>query len=390
MFVGEPEQIAAVQILLRQNLRPELQPLGAVDCRPQGASLRCVNPRLSSADDFVPPASPPKPIDSWVALDGLTGAHPAMARGLEWCLTGGPDPAVWRPLVGAVVGDVVILTTSDIPSTGSESSRHAALRAAARRQLPAHRTPNAVLRQLWRGERNDPTVAAALRRARSASLLEETGSSWPALYHAAVAANEHTFRQLLEAGADPLQTPVSGPLPLGLMDVVLDGLRQLPTPQQAARVRIARLALQAHPALGRRLLLSGISPRYATIIAGHPGAARVLAKCQTLRRPDAETLCHGEAAARHPEVIPALLEGGIDPTPQFLQEVAHAISTGVCDDDAAAWSSAASCLVDHPDMTSTLLARIDLTPIADVRAVFKAALAFKHLTERTTPSVQPL
>ena len=348
VFVGEPEQIAAVQILLRQNLRPELQPLGAVDYRPQAASLRCVNPRLSAADDFVPPASLPKPIDRWVGLEALSCAHLAMARGFEWCLMGGPDPAIWRPLVASVVGDVAILTTTDIPSTGSESSREAALRAAARRQLPAHRTPNAVLRQLWRGERNDPTVAAALIRARSASLMPETGSSWPALYHAAVAANEHTFRQLLEAGADPLETPVSGPVPLGLMDVILDGLRQLPPHHQAARVRIARLALQAQPALGRRLLLSGISPRYATIIAGHPGAAQVLAKCQTLRRPDAETLSHGEAAARHPDVIPALLEGGIDPIPQFLQEVAHAISTGVCDDDAAAWASAAVRLSGSP------------------------------------------
>lgn len=93
--------------------------------------------------------------------------------------------------------------------------------AMARKMMPLHITPNALLQAIWKD--NDKLVREFLKKSSLDSIDQNINSRWSALMHAAYAASERVAKTLLEAGANPLHNIKLGQgRRFGLADICFD------------------------------------------------------------------------------------------------------------------------------------------------------------------------
>lgn len=126
----------------------------------------------------------------------------------------------------------------------------------ARKSMPLHRKPNALLRAIW--EDNEPVVRQALSRSSPAQLDSGVQSRWSALMHAAFAGSEKVARVLLAAGADPLERITLGQgHSFGLSDICLDVTAEHTAELVRARQSIFLAAVQKNSAVAQQALGTG-------------------------------------------------------------------------------------------------------------------------------------
>lgn len=126
----------------------------------------------------------------------------------------------------------------------------------AKKLMPLHRKPNALLRAIW--EDNAPVVRQALSRSSPAKIDIDVQSRWSALMHAAFAGSEKVARILLDAGADPLQRVKLGQIhSFGFNDICLDVNTEQTPALVRARQSIFLSAIQKCSGVAEQLLGTG-------------------------------------------------------------------------------------------------------------------------------------
>lgn len=296
---GEPEAVEEFRILNAQFSGPWNAKLGSHSLEEDGPSRHRMGHRPRGDLSF----GALQPAGDWGTSDDLgghcfefkpldagrwkVGPTETMGRLLVWGFdTAWKPPEKWLRQVGERFPDLRLYLGHEEPGSGSSgllgtidgrfwrspSSRwpnteppasghpHDQARADARRVLPPHRRPNALLRAVW-----SDSVEAVDRDLRRHGLRGVTSDCkegrWGPLLHAARAGSARVFARLIEAGADPRGgVDRESKRSFGLLDVLLDVYPHQDPALVDARMDMLSVALQAAPDLARKPLGCGALP----------------------------------------------------------------------------------------------------------------------------------